>query len=79
MSTLRTGNSSFPSLETVMLCPSGIASHRSFSAPSDQNGAFTRYGTSPGAGAAGFVALTQPVALNVSGTSTSAVPPNTMR
>ena len=41
ISTLPLGNEKSPSAPTEMLVPFGIASQRSFVAPSDQNGAAT--------------------------------------
>ncbi len=41
MSTVPFGKSQSPLAPTVMFCPLGSAIQRSFTAPSDQNGAFT--------------------------------------
>src|SRR5215471_11743731 len=68
MSTVPFGNEKSPSAPTEMLVWSGIASHRSFVAPSDQNGAATSYGIRPAAGWLGFDADTHPVAESCVGT-----------
>ncbi len=68
ISTVPLGNVKSPSAPTEMLVPFGIASQRSFVAPSDQNGAATSYGISPAAGLLGSAAETQPVADSCVGT-----------
>src|SRR5262245_8743199 len=68
ISTVPLGNVKSPSAPTEMLVLFGIASQRSFVAPSDQNGAATSYGTSPAAGLLASVAETQPVAESCVGT-----------
>src|SRR5262245_29984999 len=50
-----------------MRVPSGSASQRSFSAPSDHSGTFTVYGTSAGSGRVGSAGSKQPVAPSVGG------------
>src|SRR5512143_542932 len=74
-STLPFGNVKSPSVPTEIDVPFGIASQRSFAAPSDQNAAAGAYGIRPAAGWLGFCALTQPVSDKSAGTGEPDEPP----
>src|SRR5262245_15597061 len=68
MSTVPGGSTQSPSAATDATVEFGSASHRSLSAPSDQNGALGAYGTRPEAGCVGLPGTTQPVWLRSEGT-----------
>src|SRR5258706_3336257 len=74
-STLPFGNVKSPSDPTAIEVPFGIASQRSFAAPSDQKPAAGAYGIRLVAGWLGFCVFTQPVSDKSVGTGDPDEPP----
>src|SRR5690606_25405718 len=75
-STVPTGNVQASSEGATVSNP-GTANHRSFSAPSDQKGTFTSYGTTPAAGTWRATSTNRPVAERVCGNGPAPAPPTT--